>query len=186
MSEDNIVNIVIGIVILALFVWSYKKSKKEGFFATEGPQVLSGYNNILLTNPQGDMSSIQFPSGMIMMWNGEETNIPQGWAVCDGKNGTPDLRGRFLIGANTYSNRKAGLSQRDVKSTGGDEMHTLTEDEMPSHEHSGVVTNVGYNGPQMAEGRSHSPLYGKTSSTGGNKPHNNMPPYYAIIYLMKL
>ena len=39
------------------------------------------------------------PVGTIAVWSGETTNIPTGWALCDGTNGTPDLRNRFIIGA---------------------------------------------------------------------------------------
>ena len=37
------------------------------------------------------------PSGVIVSWYGTETNCPEGWAICDGTNGTPDLRGRFIV-----------------------------------------------------------------------------------------
>jgi len=42
--------------------------------------------------------------GFIMLWHGAVVNIPAGWALCDGNNGTPDLRDRFVIGAGgTYN-----------------------------------------------------------------------------------
>ncbi|MGJ0848633.1 hypothetical protein ACR77J_18340, partial [Tissierella praeacuta] len=39
------------------------------------------------------------PKGAILMWSGSIANIPEGWALCDGNNGTPDLRDRFIVGA---------------------------------------------------------------------------------------
>ena len=39
------------------------------------------------------------PKGVIVMWSGEADEIPDGWALCDGSNGTPDLRSRFIVGA---------------------------------------------------------------------------------------
>jgi hypothetical protein len=39
------------------------------------------------------------PSGIIVMWKGSVTTIPDGWALCNGSNGTPDLRDRFIVGA---------------------------------------------------------------------------------------
>jgi hypothetical protein len=39
------------------------------------------------------------PSGAIVMWSGTVASIPQGWLLCDGQNGTPDLRDRFIKGA---------------------------------------------------------------------------------------
>ncbi len=39
------------------------------------------------------------PAGGIIMWSGSAANIPAGWALCDGQNGTPDLRDKFIVGA---------------------------------------------------------------------------------------
>ncbi len=36
---------------------------------------------------------------IIVLWSGAVVDIPAGWALCDGNNGTPDLRDRFVIGA---------------------------------------------------------------------------------------
>jgi hypothetical protein len=57
------------------------------------------------------------PSGGIIMWSGSIAEIPAGWALCDGTNGTPDLRDRFVLGAgSTYA----------VGDTGGAMTHTHT------------------------------------------------------------
>lgn len=49
------------------------------------------------------------PSGVIVMWSGDVISIPSGWALCDGTNGTPDLRDRFIVGSgNTYKNGDTG------------------------------------------------------------------------------
>lgn len=66
------------------------------------------------------------PPGGIIIWSGAIDAIPEGWALCDGENGTPDLRDRFVVGAGY------GYS---VGATGGEEVHTLTVEEMPSHTH---------------------------------------------------
>lgn len=66
------------------------------------------------------------PSGVIVMWSGATNVIPEGWALCDGTQGTPNLRGRFIVGAGgSYS----------VGNTGGKASHVLTTNEMPSHTH---------------------------------------------------
>jgi microcystin-dependent protein len=67
------------------------------------------------------------PSGGIIMWSGTIANIPSGWALCNGANGTPDLRNRFVVGAG---------SSYSPGNTGGADSVTLTEAQMPSHTHS--------------------------------------------------
>jgi hypothetical protein len=65
------------------------------------------------------------PTGAILMWSGSIGSIPSGYVICDGTNGTPDLRDRFIVGAgNSYS----------VGNNGG-------------FASSGVVTSVGTNNP---------------------------------------
>ena len=79
-------------------------------------------------------SSANVPAGSIIPWYGNLANIPDGFALCDGKNGTPDLRDRFLVGAgNAY---KLG----DI---GGENKHALTVDELPAHNHD-AQNAIGY------------------------------------------
>ena len=66
------------------------------------------------------------PSGIIVMWSGASDAIPSGWYLCDGQNGTPDLRNRFIVGAG---------SSYEVGNTGGSDSVTLTTEQMPSHSH---------------------------------------------------
>ena len=74
------------------------------------------------------------PSGIIMLWSGSSASIPYGWYLCNGTNGTPDLRDRFLVGAgNTYS----------VGATGG-----TADAVVPSHTHTASSsTSVGITDP---------------------------------------
>ncbi|MGK7880327.1 MAG: LamG-like jellyroll fold domain-containing protein [Crocosphaera sp.] len=77
--------------------------------------------------------------GMIMMWSGSKDHIPVGWALCDGTNGTPDLRDRFIVstGDNFGVGKKWG-------SEGGNAEVTLELEHIPSHNHSGSsTTNAG-------------------------------------------
>ena len=66
------------------------------------------------------------PSGIIVAWSGSANNIPEGWHICDGTEGTPDLQGKFILGSS---------SAHAVGTTGGEETHQLTTDETPSHTH---------------------------------------------------
>lgn len=66
------------------------------------------------------------PAGCILLWSGAANSIPGGWALCNGSNGTPDLRNRFVVGAgSTYA----------VGATGGADTVALTTAQMPSHNH---------------------------------------------------
>ena len=64
--------------------------------------------------------------GQIVWYYGNITKIPKGWALCDGKNGNPDLRDKFVVGSGeTYKQDQEG----------GEEKVVLTEDDMPKHSH---------------------------------------------------
>lgn len=85
--------------------------------------------NAALTDIQQG-SNFKFIRGMIMMWSGTIAEIPAGWALCDGQNGTPNLRNRFIVGAGGSYN---------VGNTGGSNSVTLTVNQIPSHNHSGTT-----------------------------------------------
>lgn len=75
------------------------------------------------------------PKGVINMWSGSPSLIPYGWALCDGTNGTPDLRGRFIVGYD-----KTDTDYDTIDKTGGQKLVTLTTSQMPSHSHGGTLT----------------------------------------------
>lgn len=123
------------------------------------------------------------PMGAIIVWNGSKDVIPEGWNLCDGSNGTPDLRDKFVLGAGQiYS---AGV-------IGGETKHTLTVEEMPAHFHyvmeyagpSGVTGATAFNN-HIASATNDASSNG-TSIVGSNQAHNNMPPYYALAYIMRV
>jgi len=73
------------------------------------------------------------PVGSVIMWFGTVGNIPAGWQVCDGTNGTPDLRDRFVVGAgSTYA----------LGNTGGANTVTLNTTQIPSHTHTGTTATA--------------------------------------------
>lgn len=138
-----------------------------------------------------------FPSGGIIIWSGSADNIPTGWVLCDGQNDTPDLRDRFVLGAGT--SHAAG-------SVGGEEEVTLTVDQMPEHTHvpmlrstqtssglyqyasstTGTVSYTSIDHSAVVKQTGASVRNVVTSTAGGDQPHPNMPPYYALCYIMKL
>lgn len=68
------------------------------------------------------------PSGIIVMWSGSINNIPQDWLLCDGTNGTPDLRDRFVMGT---------VSDPEIGDTGGSNSIGLSVSQLPPHSHDG-------------------------------------------------
>ncbi|WP_271782233.1 hypothetical protein [Aquimarina algiphila] len=80
------------------------------------------------------LTGLSMPIGSIMMWSGSVASIPKGWALCNGANGTPDLRNRFIVGAGSSYN---------VGAKGGADQVTLTQNQMPSHYHDGNTNNGG-------------------------------------------
>lgn len=75
--------------------------------------------------------SPKIPFGVICMWYGAISNIPDGWALCDGTNGTPDLRDRFIVGAG--GNYSEG-------NTGGQSVVALSIAQLPSHNHTSSLS----------------------------------------------
>ena len=135
---------------------------------------------------KGEVGSVTaaIPSGGIIIWSGASNAIPSGWYLCNGSNGTPDLRNRFIVGAGS------GYS---VGNTGGADSVTLTTTQIPSHDHNVDVLaefasthgtwQVGGGYRQVHTGGTHrKPI---TSDTGGGGSHENRPPYYALCYIMK-
>ena len=78
---------------------------------------------MVVTDMNGNLSSLAFPTGIIVMWNGPGTLIPPGWVLCDGRNNTPDLQSKFVLGGNN-----AGPG-------GGSTKLTLKVDNIPAHTH---------------------------------------------------
>lgn len=96
------------------------------------------------------------PKGGIIMWSGTIEQIPDGWAPCDGSNGTPDLRDRFVVGAG------GAYVEGDE---GGLASHALSVDEMPSHTHTQNAHGHGASAGNQSKGHVHS---GTTASNGSH------------------
>jgi microcystin-dependent protein len=142
-----------------------------------------------------------FVAGMIMMWSGTIATIPSGWVLCDGSNSTPDLRNRFIIGANADDGGAAKTNVTgSATQTGGSKdsivvshTHTATD---AGHTHTGVAkvqTTFGYAGGGSVYGavfQSNQTSDSGTASisvstTGSSGTNANLPPYYALAYIMK-
>jgi microcystin-dependent protein len=155
----------------------------------------------------GTFTSNYLPKGSIVAYN--QGSAPPGWTLCDGTQGTPDLRGRFILGNG---------GSRGINSRGGAETVTLTVNQMPSHNHNvnGTTSKNGhhthnshiYKGfggdcrncshnfqplggsdghvETLGAGEHHHSFNVNSAHAGGNAAHNNMPPFYVLTYIMKL
>lgn len=115
----------------------------------------------------GSVPEESLPIGAIVMWSGAIASIPSGWALCDGTNGTPDLRNRFIRGVPNSSTNPGA--------TGGS----------TTHDHSGQTGIASSNSND--HGREDS-AYSKPNPehTHSISSTNHLPPYYEVAFIMKI
>jgi len=181
--------------------YNYKFVLQDSSFNTI--QTYDNLYGIVGTQPS---SGATIPSGLISIWSGAIGSIPSGWYLCNGQNGTPDLRDSFILGAgNSYS----------VGSTGGSKdaivvSHTHTASSTstvtdPQHAHveqyngsNSSGTGAGISDTSVSIGATQANISTATASTGITVATSttvntagvsgsgaNMPPYYALAFIMK-
>ncbi len=113
--------------------------------------------------------------------------IQNGWAICDGTTpvsqgitdaaitATPDLQDRFLVMSNDETSG----------TTGGAATHTLTVNELPAHHHGVTMSISAGSGTNVRKGDGYNSST-VTQDTGGGQAHNNLPPFYEIVYFIKV
>jgi microcystin-dependent protein len=130
------------------------------------------------------------------MWSGSIASIPSGWLLCNGSSGTPDLRDRFVVGAgNIYA---VGATGGSANATLVSHTHTASVTD-PGHEHTITVANQS-TAVDSTSGGDNTPIVSSTSlttnsnttgisvgisTTGSSASNANLPPYYALAYIMK-
>lgn len=174
--------------------------RKDGSTMT-GPLVLSGNPTTNLQAATKQYVDSVFPTGGIIIWSGTLAAVPSGWALCNGTNGTPDLRDRFVVGAgSTYAVGATGGSKDAIVVA---HSHTATSATAGSHSHSysiplySEIGGVNFVGDAPNNGQTGT--WNGTTNTNGNHSHTitvnstgssgtdaNLPPYYALAYIMKL
>ena len=144
-------------------------------------------NGAGLTGIQG------IPTGVIMMWSGTIATIPSGFALCDGSNNTPDLRDKFIVGAKQDDGVGAASTAKSnvtgsLAATGGSATATTSQEGV--HEYTGTEDN-----PRQIQDASSS--YNGIVNKNSRDRHQhgidwrhthtvpNIPPFYAIAYIMK-
>jgi hypothetical protein len=171
-----------------------------GGFQLDGTAGASG--QVLLSAGSGNTPTWgnAFVAGMIMLWSGSSASIPSGWLLCDGSNSTPDLRNRFVVGAtSTYAVNATGGSADAIvvahthtgtTSTAGTHNHTATINGKfdnginPPGYVVGGFTNYGDQTWTTSSAGSHNHTF-TTDSAGSSGTNANLPPYFALCYIMK-
>jgi hypothetical protein len=150
------------------------------------------------------------PAGGIILWSGSVASVPSGWLLCDGENGTPDLRDRFVVGAGSsyavgatggskdaivvshthtatvedpghgHPNRVASGGSDFVNTSGGLALSTVGQANYPAHDSPTPSTTPG---DQI--GTSTTGVTVANSTEGSSGTGANLPPYYALAYIMK-
>jgi microcystin-dependent protein len=180
----------------------------------------AGSNAVTAGTVNATYGTATVPVGGIIMWSDILNPLASNWKVCDGTKiddpqspihgkVTPNLQGRFIVGAGQYANthgdtRETNLPSYAIGAAGGVNMYALAAPEMPNHDHTmhaqGSIT-AGDNiflsrSPEVNSysGGGAAPFGGsrtidsnmRTSAEGGGTSHENRPPYYALAYIMRI
>ena len=185
---------------LSTEVWLTYGYNYKFVIKTSTGSTLGTYDNLYgIIGVAGTSTGTTIPTGMISLWYGSIGSVPSGWYLCDGTNGTPDLRDRFVVGAgSTYSvAATGGATDAIVVSHTHTATSTVTD---PGHLHSGPSTlNVTLSGAGASNVRTASGVGSvntntattgitvatSNASTGTSGTNANLPPYYALAYVMK-
>jgi len=182
----------------------------EGFFykfvlATSSNVTIQTYDNLYGIINAAAPAATPIPVGGILLWSGSIGSIPAGYALCNGSNGTPDLRDRFVVGAGTtYAVNATGGSADAIVVT---HTHTTSITDSGHFHDTGVTDNevlgssvatgpsVSARAPSLAAATTQNSFITGSKTTGisvtnanaGTSGTNaNLPPYYALCYIMKI
>lgn len=173
-------------------------------FGTGGVYSIA-WNELSRVKPLIEVQKALMPVNGVIMYAGAVNAIPEGWALCDGSNGTPNLRGQFIVG---YDASDADYNA--IGKTGGSKGVTLTVAQMPAHKHTGSTNSAGAHthtvtgyakqsqsvdnggGAVVADSEGNAPVTGSAgahshtmslNNEGGGGEHPNRPPYYTLAYI---
>jgi len=164
--------------------------------------VIQDYDNLYGIINAAAPAATPIPAGGILLWSGSIGSIPAGYVLCNGLNSTPDLRDRFLVGAgSTYAVNATGGSADSIVVTHN---HTATSTVTdPSHDHDAITQTSGSSSSGAQFTNSFSGSVNTTSTqmiqtattgitvattianAGVSGINANLPPYYALCYIMK-
>jgi hypothetical protein len=166
--------------------------------------VIATYDNLYgIPTANAVASPTVIPTGLISLWSGSIGSIPSGWVLCDGNNSTPNLTDRFIVGAgNNYAVAGQGGSADSIVVSHTHTATSTTTATDSGHTHTiGYTGNLGYSGgggnantfwgtgTNQATNSGTANITATTTttnaSTGVSGTNANLPPYYALAYIMK-
>lgn len=151
---------------------------------TGATAVANAANGVVVLNASSQLPAVSgalltgvIPSGLIAMWSGTIATIPTGWYLCNGSNGTPDLRDRFIVGA-TQDDTVAKTNVTGVLTQSGDGT-------IPAHTHTISIASGGsVPGTTRPYGVTDAQGATPTTSSSGTGT-KNIAVYYALAFIMK-
>lgn len=144
---------------------------------------------------------MSLPIGSIILWSKPAAQLPYGWQVCDGTNGTPDLRNMFIYGASADGEVGASgggshdHSRPATTGTGGYHRHTIAGNPANTGNNVGSLKDAGGSGVNVASNsHDHSGISGNTgydsdhthTLTGNTGATEILPPYVRLYYVMRV
>ncbi len=178
-------------------------------YATFGTATISyPWANFVSFISLSELKKMRRVKGEIMDWFGDPTEVPEGWKICDGTNGTPDLRGFFRVGYDPND-----IDYNTVGKFGGAKTVMLTESQMPTHAHTASLAaagahthNIALKGGESDGGNSGRELRQNSelgipktvttdsqgshthtitiNNTGAGLAHENRPPYKVAVFII--
>lgn len=153
-------------------------SSNEVAVPTDGTRATAGGAKILVEGDTENIRNTAFEIGMIMQWYGAAVNCPDGWAICDGTGGTPDMRERVAVGVGGALAVGDPIGAATVTATigaaGAHDHGAVTGEEeagVPAHSHRLYVWESGSNGPGQMENFANSGI-GPAQGVAGNADSN--------------
>jgi hypothetical protein len=173
----------------------------DGFFykfvlSDANDVVIQTYDNLYGIVDAQPPAATPIPTGAILLWSGSIGSIPAGYVLCNGNNGTPDLRDRFIVGAgSTYAVDATGGSADAILVAHTHAATSVVTD--PGHFHTYIASVTGT--PQTGLTATDNTAPDRNTSTettgitvattnasaGVSGTNGNLPPYYALCYIMK-
>ena len=161
--------------------------------------LIASYDNIYGILGTVPATSSAFTTGMILLWSGSTGSIPSGFYLCNGSNGTPDLRDRFIVGAGgSYTVAQTGGSADSIVVSHNHTATSVSTVTDPGHHHTyqqtpytGCYNSSGCSGWNQGISDTSTSTTGITVATtttnvaaGTSGTGANNPLYYALAYIM--